>query len=91
MAARAESHGTWNDTRCLVFVHGVGADKMDPRVVFSRHGTYAALLKAKSLRLIRFVGLSGHSRPARFVQALHEFDVDVLLNAVNFRDRQNLL
>ena len=71
----------------LVFVHSVGADKMDPGVVFSKHGTYAALMRAKSLGLARFVGLSGHSRPSRFVHALRQFDIDVLLNAVNFVDR----
>ncbi len=71
----------------LVFVHSVGADKMDPRIVFSKQGTYAALMKAKSLGLTRFVGLSGHSRPSRFVQALRYFEIDVLLNAVNFVDR----
>src|SRR5690348_17636764 len=32
----------------LVFVHSVGDNKMDPRVVFSKHGTYAALVKAKA-------------------------------------------
>ena len=71
----------------LVFVHSVGADKMDPRIVFSKNGTYAALMRAKALGLTRFVGLSGHSRPSRFLQALHQFDLDVLLNAVNFVDR----
>ena len=71
----------------LVFVHSVGADKMDPKIVFGRRGTYAALVKAKALGLTKFVGLSGHSRPQRFVHALRQFEVDVLLNAVNFIDR----
>ena len=71
----------------LVFVHSVGADKMEPRTVFSKTGTYAALMKAKALGLTRFVGLSGHSRPSRFLQALRQFEIDVLLNAVNFVDR----
>jgi aryl-alcohol dehydrogenase-like predicted oxidoreductase len=71
----------------VVFVHSVGADKMDPTIVFSKHGTYAALMKAKSLGLARFVGLSGHNRPSRFLQALHHVEIDVLLNAVNFVDR----
>jgi len=35
----------------LVFVHSVGADKMDPRTVFGKKGTYAALMKAKALGL----------------------------------------
>jgi len=70
----------------LVFVHNVGDDKMDPRTVFSKKGTYAALMKAKALGLTRFVGLSGHSRPSRFIEALRYFEIDVLLNAVNFVD-----
>jgi predicted aldo/keto reductase-like oxidoreductase len=39
--------------------------------------------------LTRFVGLSGHNRPARFLSALRQFDIDVLLNAVNFADRHS--
>jgi uncharacterized protein len=60
---------------------------MDPRTVFSKSGTYAALMKAKALGLTQFVGLSGHNRPARFLSAIRHFDIDVLLNAVNFADR----
>ena len=71
----------------LVFVHNLGADKMDPQMVFSRHGTYPALIKAKQLGLTRFVGLSGHNRPHRFAEAIPEYEVDVLLNASNFVDR----
>lgn len=71
----------------LVFVHSVGADKMDPKIVFGKHGTYAALMKAKALGLTRFVGLSGHNRPSRFLYAVGQFQLDVLLNAVNFVDR----
>lgn len=71
----------------LVFVHSVGADKMNPKIVFGRQGCYSALMKAKADGLTRFVGLSGHNRPARFVEALKRFEVDVLLNAVNFVDK----
>lgn len=71
----------------LVFVHSVGADKMDPRVVFGPRGAYPALMKAKAQGVTRFVGLSGHNRPGRFAEAIKRFDVDVLLNAVNFVDR----
>ena len=72
----------------LVFVHSLGADKMDPSIVFSRKGGYAGLVKAKKLGLTKYIGLSGHNRPKRFVEAIQRFDVDVLLNAVNFVDRQ---
>ena len=71
----------------LVFVHSLGADKMDPEIVFSRRGTYPALIKAKELGLTRFVGFSGHNRPHRFAEAIQRYEVDVLLNAINFVDR----
>jgi len=71
----------------LVFVHSLGADKMDPRLVFGRHGCYPALMKAKADGLTRFVGFSGHNRPQRFLEAIQTSEVDVLLNAVNFVDR----
>jgi predicted aldo/keto reductase-like oxidoreductase len=71
----------------VVFVHSVGDDKMEPRTVFGKSGTYAALMKAKTQGMTRFVGLSGHNRPARFVEAMRHFDIDVLLTAANFADR----
>ena len=70
----------------LVFVHSVGADKMDPKTVFGRRGCYAALMKAKANGLTKYVGFSGHNRQGRFVDALKNFKVDALLNAVNFVD-----
>ncbi len=70
----------------LVFVHSVGADKMDPKIVFGRRGCYAALMKAKANGLAKYVGFSGHNRQGRFVDAIKSFKVDVLLNAVNFVD-----
>jgi hypothetical protein len=71
----------------LVFVHSLGADKMDPAVVFGRKGAYAALVQAKALGLTRFIGLSGHNRPGRFAEAIQRIEVDVLLNVINFVDR----
>ena len=71
----------------LVFVHSLGADTMAPEIVFSRRGTYPALLKAKHRGLTRFVGLSGHNRPQRFIEAIQKHEVDVLLNVSNFVDR----
>jgi predicted aldo/keto reductase-like oxidoreductase len=71
----------------LVFVHSLGADKMDPAVVFSRQGAYSALVKAKALGLTKFIGFSGHNRPGRFAEAIQRYEVDVLLNVVNFADR----
>lgn len=71
----------------LVFVHSLGADKMDPAVVFGRKGIYRGLIKAKSLGLTKFIGLSGHNRPGRFTDAIQRVEADVLLNVINFADR----
>lgn len=67
----------------LVYAHSIGDNKMDPEVVFGKDGVLQALLKAKQEGLCRFVGVSGHSRPERFVMALKEFDIDVIMTAVN--------
>jgi aryl-alcohol dehydrogenase-like predicted oxidoreductase len=67
----------------LVYAHSLGADKMPPEKVFGKGGVCAALDKAKKDGLTRFVGVSGHNRPGRFLQALKEWDFDVMMNAVS--------
>jgi len=84
---RQNLHELQTDYVDLVFLHSIGSDKMDFKTVFGRHGCYEAMVKAKANGLTRFIGFSGHNRPARFVKALKNFQADVLLNAVNFVDR----
>jgi predicted aldo/keto reductase-like oxidoreductase len=69
----------------LVYAHSLG--DMDLRTALSKNGVLAALQKAKRDGLCRFIGISGHSRPAKFVRALQDFDIDVMMCAVNFADR----
>jgi predicted aldo/keto reductase-like oxidoreductase len=71
----------------LLYVHSLGDDKMDPAIVFGDDGVFQMAMKAKEEGLTRFVGLSGHSRPQRFVDALTNFDFDVVMTAVNFVDQ----
>ena len=71
----------------IVYAHSVGADSMDFETVTGKDGVLQALLKAKREGLTRFVGISGHCRPARFIKILAEFDIDVMMTAVNFVDR----
>ena len=73
------------DRADLVHVHSLGS--LDLRTATSKNGVLAALLKAKRNGLIRFVGVSGHHRPQKFLTVLEDFDVDVLMCAVNFADR----
>ncbi|HET9438566.1 MAG TPA: aldo/keto reductase [Longimicrobiales bacterium] len=70
----------------LLYVHSLGDDKMDPSIVFGENGVYRMAMRAKEEGLTRFVGVSGHSRPQRFVNALADFDFDVVMTAVNFVD-----
>jgi aryl-alcohol dehydrogenase-like predicted oxidoreductase len=70
----------------LLYVHSLGDDKMNPAVVFGDNGVYQMAMRAKAEGLTRFVGVSGHSRPQRFVNALADFDFDVVMTAVNFVD-----
>jgi aryl-alcohol dehydrogenase-like predicted oxidoreductase len=67
----------------LVYIHSLGADKMPPKQVFGKDGVARALEKAKKDGLTRFVGISGHNRPGRFLQALSDWDPDVMMNAVS--------
>jgi hypothetical protein len=50
-------------------------------------GVFTWLLKQKQAGKCRFVGLSGHNLPGRFVPFLESGEVDVILVAVNFVDR----
>src|SRR5262245_48892176 len=71
----------------LVYAHSLGADKMPPKEIFSKTGVCKALDRAKKDGLTRFVGVSGHNRPGRFLQALKEWDFDVMMNAVSLVSR----
>lgn len=71
----------------LVYLHSLGADKMDPSVVTAPGGVMEFLEKAKREGLAKFVGISGHNRPDRFVPIIKNYDVDVIMTAVSFVDR----
>jgi predicted aldo/keto reductase-like oxidoreductase len=70
----------------LLYVHSLGHDKMDPDVVFAKNGVFETVLRAKEEGLTRFVGVTGHNRPERLMRALADYDLDVLMTAVNFVD-----
>ena len=71
----------------LVYAHSLGADEMDLKTVLGAGGVMKALEKAKRDGLTRFIGISGHNRPGKFLKVLQEYDIDVMMNAVNFVDR----
>jgi aryl-alcohol dehydrogenase-like predicted oxidoreductase len=68
----------------LVYAHSLGSDKMDPKVMMGAGGVLKALEKARRDGLARFIGISGHNRPGRFLEVIRNFEVQVMMNAVNF-------
>lgn len=81
--ASLERMGT--DRIDLVHIHNLG--DFDMEKLFRPDGALAGLKAARKRGLIRFIGTSGHMRPARFVQAIETGDIDVTMNALNFADR----
>jgi aryl-alcohol dehydrogenase-like predicted oxidoreductase len=71
----------------LVYAHSIGDDKMVPEKIYAANGVCKALEKAKKDGLTRFIGVSGHSRPDRFLKALEEWDYQVMMNAVSLVSR----
>jgi aryl-alcohol dehydrogenase-like predicted oxidoreductase len=75
------------DQADLVYVQSIGDDKMAPEKIFAAGGVCKALEKARGDGLTRLLGISGHSRPGRFLKALEEWDFDVMMNAVSLVSR----
>jgi predicted aldo/keto reductase-like oxidoreductase len=71
------------DQADLVYVQSIGDDTMLPGRIFAPGGVCKALERARRDGLTRFLGVSGHCRPWRFLKAMDEWDFDVMLNAVN--------
>lgn len=69
----------------LVYYHSVG-DRDIERGMASG-GVFDWLIKQKKAGKIRFLGISGHHRPRKFIPLLETGEVDVLLPVVNFVDR----
>ncbi|MBE3071309.1 MAG: aldo/keto reductase [Planctomycetes bacterium] len=69
----------------LVHIHNIG-DK-DLGKVRAADGVLAYLLKQKEAGKLRFIGLSGHCRPGRFVEMLETDQIDVVMPVINYADR----
>jgi hypothetical protein len=75
------------DRADLVYAHSVGSDKMDLNTVMGKGGVMEMLMKAKKNGLTKYIGISGHDRPWKFLKILENFEIDVMMNAVNFVDK----
>ena len=69
----------------LVHIHSIGGKKLDR--VLASDGVLEFLLKQKEAGKIRFIGISGHNRPANFVRMLQTDQIDVQMCVINHADR----
>jgi len=69
----------------LVHIHSIGSKNIDR--VLGRGGSLEYLLKQKKAGKIRFIGISGHNRPAQFVRMLQTDQIDVVMCVMNYADR----
>ncbi|GDX41287.1 oxidoreductase [Armatimonadota bacterium] len=71
----------------LVHIHNLG--DFDMESFFKEDGALAGLQVAKERGLIRYLGISGHIRPARFTTVLDTGQIDLTMVTLNFADRYN--
>jgi len=69
----------------LCHIHHVGGKDVDK--VLAKDGILEFLLKQKEKGTIRFIGLSGHCRPPRFLRVLETGQIDVVMPVMNYADR----
>jgi len=69
----------------LVHIHSIGGKNLDR--VLASDGVLEFLLKQKEAGKIRFIGISGHNRPANFVRMIRTDQIDVLMCVMNHADR----
>jgi predicted aldo/keto reductase-like oxidoreductase len=69
----------------LVHIHSIGTKNLDR--VLAGDGVLECLLKQKEAGKIRFIGISGHNRPANFVRMIQTGQIDVLMCVMNYADR----
>jgi predicted aldo/keto reductase-like oxidoreductase len=69
----------------LLHLHSTGDRDLDK--VLAPGGVWDYLLKQKEKGKTRFVGITGHNRPEKFLRMLGTGQVDVMMVAMNFVDR----
>ncbi len=69
----------------LVHIHHVGGKDIDK--VLARDGVLEYLVKQRQAGKLRFIGMSGHARPPRFLRMLETGQIDVTMAVMNYADR----
>lgn len=69
----------------LVHIHHIGGKNVDR--VLAKDGVLEYLIKQKQAGTLRFIGMSGHARPPRFLRLLETGQIDVMMAVMNYADR----
>ena len=69
----------------LLYFHSLG--NRDVEAAMKPDGVFTWLVKQKKAGKARFIGISGHNYPGRFVPFLEAGEVDVIMVLMNFVDR----
>lgn len=69
--------------------HNVSSDE-DLDNIFGKDGAIEAMQKARDEKMVRFLGITGHSDPAVLMRGIERFDFDCILMALNASDTHNL-
>jgi len=69
----------------LVHIHHIGGK--DVEKVLAKDGVLDYLLKQKEAGKLRFIGMSGHCCPSRFLRMLQTDQIDVVMPVMNYADR----
>lgn len=70
-------------------IHRIGS-AADLEQVFGKGGAIEALQEAREQKMVRFLGVTGHTEPDALVEAIQRFDFDTILLAVNAADHHHL-
>jgi predicted aldo/keto reductase-like oxidoreductase len=69
----------------LVHIHHVGGKNLDR--VLASDGVLSYLLKQRDAGKLRFIGMSGHASPSKFLRMLETKQIDVMMAVMNYADR----
>lgn len=69
----------------LVHIHHIGGK--DVERVQAEDGILPYLLKQKDAGKLKYIGMTGHARPPRFLQMLETGKIDVVMCVMNYADR----
>jgi len=73
------------DVMDVVFIHNVGDFSFEH--MMGAEGAFTAFRQARDAGHVRFLGISGHNRPATFAPVIRTGEVDVVMVPTNFVDR----